>query len=60
MKVIKRSDFFKDVYRNYSPCKKVYVQIRQEDGKCLITVGDCVFDLMEHGFCIKKEAEEDE
>lgn len=55
---IKTNRFFKNLLNGFGRPKKIYVSIRQDEKRSIISFGDYQFDLREIGLCLKEVEEE--
>lgn len=56
---IKTNRFFKNLLNGFGRPKGIYVSIRQDEKRSIISFGDYQFDLREIGLCVKEVEEEE-
>ena len=54
---IKTNRFFKNLLNGFGRPKKIYVNIKQDEKRSIISFGDFQFDLREIGLCLKEVEE---
>lgn len=57
---IKTKRFFDNLFKGFGRPKKIYVNIRQDEKRSIISFGDYQFNLREIGLCVKEVEGTDE